>query len=1007
MKITIDNEEVLCDKNFTIEEEMLNTSSVILNNVYPATWEQDKDYTSRFYYPKDYSKCKIFNEIVHPTTREDVEGTSFSIEVDTTKQYQVQTLKGQTSQSGTPTPSSPQPINITTGRQVVSVVGKNVYNKEDFVWIRNNDQNYQNQTNTNTTRIRTQTLLKLEGGTTYTISGIPSGITLNAIKFYSSPSATTQTSFVQTTTFTVPSNATYIIIQLAGTGFDDSTNILMKNADIMINKGTTALPYEEYKGIDYEINLGKNLYYMNYTDFSHTWNGLTITSTTTGYSISNTAEGSGDYTLVNRYITLPAGTYTMVLENASSMVVGLSKNNYASIIRMPIGSTSGTFTLSEETKVCLTLRVVNGTTYDETNNIMIEKGSSASSYTPYKTPIYLGKIGNYKDYIFRNTTENPLYDSNLEEGQWYIHKEIGRVVLNGSESWRRTGTKTSGNYYFFQDDILSNVKFDGSNRFIGMSNMGITTNAYQEIQGFDTIYHNNQYVRSRFYSDTTKTMSTSAFATWLSTHNTEVYYVLNTPTNTLIEDEELINQLNSIQLLDGLNNVLVSSPYLPFIMSLMYNYQEGYTEEDMLFCGVVENTGNISLNPRHPHYCNLQVLDFKTFLSEGETLDFVIYEKTILEAINQVIGTISDYGFVLGNVNILHEDDVIGAYSTKDKTAYDVFNYIADITQSRWTTRMIDENTVAIDFYDPSLMPQGTAIDYTQEWFCDNNIIDMSFSYSSRDYRNKQVMLSGEVYANIETTEIIVADGYQTQFNTTGKIGYVSSLLLNGNPATIITKEEYDLGYEGDFVYQPGNTYFESVNLVSTGAIITIVYFAIIEGREVVLNQEEISRVSEMIDRKGVIARYENRNDATTTQELQAIGQSYLKYKGNPEVLLKVETLDNIWNIGERVEFDSPLEELTTEYMVKKKTINYITTQDNIFYTYELSSSFNSETEINYFDNQRSKMMGNIGSGEYISRNIDIENTANVIFYDLEVNEVVIDGNSTLQSDLQTPLGVE
>ena len=126
MKITIDNEEVLCDKNFTIEEEMLNTSSVILNNVYPATWEQDKDYTSRFYYPKDYSKCKIFNEIVHPTTREDVEGTSFSINVDTSKEYQVQTLKGQTSQSGTPTPTSPQPINITTGRQVVSVCGKNL-----------------------------------------------------------------------------------------------------------------------------------------------------------------------------------------------------------------------------------------------------------------------------------------------------------------------------------------------------------------------------------------------------------------------------------------------------------------------------------------------------------------------------------------------------------------------------------------------------------------------------------------------------------------------------------------------------------------------------------------------------------------------------------------------------------------------------------------------------------------------------------------------------------------
>ena len=57
LKITIDNEEVLSNKNFTIEEEMLNTPSVVLDNVYPKSWENDKDYTSRFYHPNDYSKC--------------------------------------------------------------------------------------------------------------------------------------------------------------------------------------------------------------------------------------------------------------------------------------------------------------------------------------------------------------------------------------------------------------------------------------------------------------------------------------------------------------------------------------------------------------------------------------------------------------------------------------------------------------------------------------------------------------------------------------------------------------------------------------------------------------------------------------------------------------------------------------------------------------------------------------------------------------------------------------
>lgn len=447
----------------------------------------------------------------------------------------------------------------------------------------------------------------------------------------------------------------------------------------------------------------------------------------------------------------------------------------------------------------------------------------------------------------------------------------------------------------------------------------------------------------------------------------------------------------------------VNNFYYPKDFSMCKILQDG----NLIFAGMVKNTGNISLNPRYPHYCSVQVLDFKDFLSQGETLDFVINNKTIGEAIEQVIGTVSPYGFILGNLNISKIDEIIGAYSTKDETAYDVFNYLADISQSRWTTRMIDENTVAIDFYDPDLLPQGIDIEYTQEWFSDNKVDDMSFSYSSNDYRNKQVMLSGEVFSNIETTEVIVADGYQTQFNTTDKIGNATELLINGTSMKIVTKEEYDMGYECDFYYTPGNNYFESVDLVSTGKVMTITYYAIIEGREIIINQNEINRVSEMTERKGVVARYENRNDATTTQELQAIGQTYLKYKGTPEIKLNVATRSNLWNIGDRVTFNAPLTELSQEYMVKSKKTQIITTANQVFYTFELTSSFNMERDVNYFDNQRYKARGNIGEGEFISRNVDIENTANVIFYDLEVTEVEIDTTSTLQSELQTPLGVE
>ena len=61
LSIHIDNEEVVSSKDIKIKEEMLSTSSTILNNCYPKTWEQDKDYVTRFYYPKDYSKVTIEN----------------------------------------------------------------------------------------------------------------------------------------------------------------------------------------------------------------------------------------------------------------------------------------------------------------------------------------------------------------------------------------------------------------------------------------------------------------------------------------------------------------------------------------------------------------------------------------------------------------------------------------------------------------------------------------------------------------------------------------------------------------------------------------------------------------------------------------------------------------------------------------------------------------------------------------------------------------------------------
>ena len=427
-------------------------------------------------------------------------------------------------------------------------------------------------------------------------------------------------------------------------------------------------------------------------------------------------------------------------------------------------------------------------------------------------------------------------------------------------------------------------------------------------------------------------------------------------------------------------------------------------DDNLLFSGVVKNSGNVNLNPRYPHFQTLQILDYKTFLSEGECLDFVIANKTVLQAIEQVIEFISDYGFVLGNVDIEGANDVIGAYSTENKTAYDVFNYIADITQSRWTTRVIDEDTVAIDFYDPDKLPLGTAIQYTQNFFEANLIDNMTYSYNTQDYRNKQVMTSNEVYGNISQTQTIVADGYATQFVVEQKIGSIQSITVDGVEKEAITNMEKQIGFTADFYYTPGNNLFESKNTIGLGSIIVINYIPIIRGRQIVTNNAEISRIATATNRKGVIARYENRNDATTNTELRLIGESYIQYKGLPEILLTVETRSNLWEVGDRVYFNAPINDLKQYYMVKSKEINYIKTVDTIFYKFTLTSSFNSENAINYFDNQRAKNYGNIGEGEYINRNIDYEQNGTIIFYDTSFAPITINGNNELQATLQAPL---
>ena len=155
----------------------------------------------------------------------------------------------------------------------------------------------------------------------------------------------------------------------------------------------------------------------------------------------------------------------------------------------------------------------------------------------------------------------------------------------------------------------------------------------------------------------------------------------------------------------------------------------------------------------------------------------------------------------------------------------------------------------------------------------------------------------------------------------------------------------------------------------------------------------------------GTISRYESRSDATSNQELLAVANSYIKYKWKASVELTISSSKDFLVLGNKYHYDAPINELDDSYLVTKKISHIIQAGDFIEYKYEytLSNSYDTEDELNYFDNQRSKNAGNIEEGSFITRNIDILNNCTLYFSDLAITEIPVSSNNVLNATLNAP----
>ena len=248
--------------------------------------------------------------------------------------------------------------------------------------------------------------------------------------------------------------------------------------------------------------------------------------------------------------------------------------------------------------------------------------------------IELAKIGNYQDRIYKSA------------GKWYIEKQVGKVVLDGTENWTLVSTATNTARFKVQG-LTSDIVINETSVLL-MSNYFTCYPSNERTQdkiGMTTYINQDLYIRT----DVNSISTVAALKTWLGAHNTTAYYALATSTTTEITNEALIAQLEALgasSLYIGLNNI--GTETLNAMPTLKVEYYTAYTldgsgyewepggntAKTIVTVAGVDSAWPIwtiqggAQNPTLTNITTGQTISWQGFVPEGQTLTINMAEMT-------------------------------------------------------------------------------------------------------------------------------------------------------------------------------------------------------------------------------------------------------------------------------------------------------------------------------------------------------------------------------------------
>lgn len=357
----------------------------------------------------------------------------------------------------------------------------------------------------------------------------------------------------------------------------------------------------QVNGDTYQQNYdGKNLVYLVPNNGSSDVNGLSATydEQTGAIHISGTPTQTWANIGVRTTIALPAGTYTISAVDSqqthSKALYAYHSDNTRTQFYVGPTETAKTVTVTKDivSYYIYISQMVAGEAIDDTFYLMLEAGSTASSFEPYvggvpsPNPDYPQQIQtvtgeqtvtiNGTDYpldlgsielcgLGDDGNGNPLYKDYIypDGDDWKVHKATGSATFDGSqdEAWIRSGQSTSTVFVAALSNMLSSgfvhTKDNGGNSLNTHFKFGATTEVgrwkFNDNSDADGEY---KYLLLRF--DASAIPDIASAIDWLANNPVTVKYPASTTTDTVITDGTLIAQLEAIRLDSGANTISVS-----------------------------------------------------------------------------------------------------------------------------------------------------------------------------------------------------------------------------------------------------------------------------------------------------------------------------------------------------------------------------------------------------------------------------------------------------------------